>query len=86
LKTIAYCSVHNQRLGFAQVNTPFARLAIVDVKNQTNPANRVALAGIGQVLHVGVYTYGSPSKNPNILLASFDNVSIVGNILNPSIS
>jgi len=42
--------------------------------------NTNTLAGIGPVLHAGVFTYAASSANPNVLLASFDNVSITSNV------
>ena len=45
--------------------------------------NTNTLAGIGTVLNVGVFTYDAPSANPNVFVATLDNVSITGNILSP---
>ena len=41
------------------------------------------LTDIGTTLYAGFFTYAGPSSNPNVHWASFDNVSLTGNILGP---
>lgn len=45
--------------------------------------NTNTLTGIGSVLYAGVFTYAAWSQNPNVFWASFDNISMVGNLLSP---
>jgi autotransporter-associated beta strand protein len=47
------------------------------------PVNTNAVAGIGTVLNVGIFTYDATSDNPNVFMSTLDNVSITGNILSP---
>ena len=45
--------------------------------------NSVQLPKIASNLYVGMFTYAASSQNPNVHWASFDNVSIVGDIPGP---
>ena len=45
--------------------------------------NTNTLSSIGTVLYVGLFTYAASSQNPNVFWASFDNVSLTGNIVGP---
>jgi autotransporter-associated beta strand protein len=47
---------------------------LVNVTNMTD---------FGTALYAGFFTYAGPSSNPNVHWASFDNVSLTGNILGP---
>ena len=41
------------------------------------------LTDFGATLYAGFFTYAGPSSNPNVHWASFDHVSLTGNILGP---
>ena len=41
------------------------------------------LTDFGTSLYAGFFTYAGPSSNPNVHWASFDNVSLTGNIVGP---
>ena len=41
------------------------------------------LTDFGTTIYAGLYTYAGPSSNPSIHWASFDNVSITGNLVGP---
>jgi len=41
------------------------------------------LTDFGTTLYAGFFTFAGPSSNPNVHRASFDNVSIAGNIVGP---
>ena len=47
------------------------------------PVQTNTLSDFGTVLNAGFFTYAGPSSNPNIHWASFDNVSLAGNLLGP---
>ena len=47
------------------------------------PVRTNTLTGIATRLYVGLFTFASPSQNPNAHWASFDNVSLTGNIVGP---
>ena len=41
------------------------------------------LTDFGTTVYAGLYTYAGPSSNPSIHWASFDNVSVTGNLVGP---
>jgi len=45
--------------------------------------NTNTLSDFGTTLYAGFFTYAGPSSNPNVHWASFDNVSLTGNLLGP---
>jgi autotransporter-associated beta strand protein len=45
--------------------------------------NSTNLTDFGTTLYAGLFTYAGPSSNPNVHWASFDSVSLIGNILGP---
>ncbi len=47
------------------------------------PVNTNTLSAIGTTIYVGLFTYASPSQNPNVCWAGFDNVSLIGNLVGP---
>jgi len=47
------------------------------------PENTNTVAGIGQVLNVGMFSFAAKSDNPNVFVVTLDNVNITGNILSP---
>jgi autotransporter-associated beta strand protein len=45
--------------------------------------NTNTLSGIGTTIYVGPFTYAASSQNPNVHWASFDSVSLTGNVVGP---
>lgn len=46
-------------------------------------ANTNTLSGVNSMLYVGMFTYAASSQNPNVHHASFDSVSLIGNVVGP---
>lgn len=58
-----------------------ATWTLVNTTNITLATN--VFTDFGTTLYAGFFTYAGPSSNPNVHWATFDNVSLTGNILGP---
>ena len=65
-----------------RTNTTFISSVSSDGVTWT-PVFTNSLTDFGTTVYAGFFSYAGPSSNPNVPWASFDNVSITGNILGP---
>ena len=74
----------NRWFKLQRIGDQFISSFSMDAVNWT-AANTTNLAGFGSTIYAGIFIHAIQSQNPNLLLASFDNISLTGtNVIGPA--